>query len=254
MSNVLDKNEVLLHIQNSVNKLNNAMTALAESVDTSDLKKASLLSYWIEEYVDYLQDERTFSSSSLIRYKAGDIIQVNFGFRIGSELGGLHYAIVLDKKNSKNSPIVTVVPLGSLKANFKETKCKFELETGLFELVQQKAQSMIERTKIVLDKLTQECAEIEGLPEKEKEIRIEPLKKKIEKLGLTIKRINRLASEIEKMNYGSTVDVGQIVTISKQRIYNPKKSDDVLFGIRASEQDMKKIYNCLQKNFIKNMK
>ncbi|MFR4125889.1 hypothetical protein [[Ruminococcus] torques] len=43
------------------------------------------------------------------------MIQVDLGFRIGHEEGGLHYAVVLNKKDSPYSDILTVLPLSSKK-------------------------------------------------------------------------------------------------------------------------------------------
>ena len=50
-----------------------------------------------------------------IAYKRGDIVKLNFGFNIGSEYGGLHYAIVINNKNPHSSSVVTVIPLTSQK-------------------------------------------------------------------------------------------------------------------------------------------
>ena len=51
---------------------------------------------------------------SLMRYKRGSIVKANFGFKIGSEQGGLHYAVVLDNKNHKSNKVLMVVPIESL--------------------------------------------------------------------------------------------------------------------------------------------
>lgn len=59
--------------------------------------------------------EETFDPKKNIAYKRGDIIKLNFGFNIGSEYGGLHYAVVINNKNPHNSSVVTVVPLTSQK-------------------------------------------------------------------------------------------------------------------------------------------
>lgn len=76
-------------------------------------KTASLLAYWLKDYVRMLRRER---SSAYRRFQRGDIVKVHFGFRIGSEHGGLHYAIVLNPYDSPKSPVITVIPLTSLKS------------------------------------------------------------------------------------------------------------------------------------------
>ena len=83
--------------------------------DSSNVKKVNLISYWQKDYINYIKNERDFNPINLKTYERGDIIKVNLGFNIGSELGGLHYCVVIDKKNNRNSPVVTVIPLSSRK-------------------------------------------------------------------------------------------------------------------------------------------
>ena len=56
---------------------------------------------------------------SLRRYKRGEIVKVHLGFNVGSEEGGLHYAVVLDKNNAKSSPVITIIPLTSVKTTYR---------------------------------------------------------------------------------------------------------------------------------------
>lgn len=55
--------------------------------------------------------------SEIYSYKRGNIVKLNFGFNIGSEYGGLHYGVVLDNHNAQSSPVITVIPLTSVKDN-----------------------------------------------------------------------------------------------------------------------------------------
>lgn len=59
--------------------------------------------------------EAEFRPNSLRKYKRGEIIKAHLGYNVGSEEGGLHYCVVVDKCNSVNLPVVTVVPLTSVK-------------------------------------------------------------------------------------------------------------------------------------------
>lgn len=68
---------------------------------------------WINSWIYYLSYEDTFEPSKLMTYKRGDIVHVNFGFNIHNELGGAHYAIVVEVDNPSKSGCVTVVPLRS---------------------------------------------------------------------------------------------------------------------------------------------
>ena len=69
--------EVIQHKKKAIRKLNQLLEDYISNGNQDSLKKVDLLSYWIEEY------------------------------------GGLHYAIVLNNNNARNSPVVTVVPLTS---------------------------------------------------------------------------------------------------------------------------------------------
>lgn len=56
--------------------------------DAKYLKKANLLSYWIKNHIDYLEEEENFDSSTLKQYSRGDIIKAHLGFNVGNEEGG----------------------------------------------------------------------------------------------------------------------------------------------------------------------
>ena len=52
------------------------------------------------------------------------------------------------------------------------------------------------------------------------------------------------------MKRGTIALINQITTISKQRIYNPKKDLDILSGIKISDEKMKLIDEKIKKLFI----
>ncbi|MBC7325001.1 MAG: type II toxin-antitoxin system PemK/MazF family toxin, partial [Moorella sp. (in: Bacteria)] len=60
--------------------------------------------------------ELFFNPQRLLRYSRGDIVFLDFGFNVGTEFGGLHWAVVIED-NPKTSGNVTVVPLSSLDKN-----------------------------------------------------------------------------------------------------------------------------------------
>ncbi len=53
------------------------------------------------------------------------------------------------------------------------------------------------------------------------------------------------------MKKGSIAMVGQITTISKQRIYDPQKMGDILSGIRISNESLDKINEKMKQLFFK---
>ena len=208
-------------------------------------KKAAIFVYWLNDYIDYIKAEATFDPGRNITYKRGQIVFVNFGFRIGNELGGNHYAVVLDTKNSKHSKTLTVVPLKSKKP--KETKYSsiyhVSLGSWVKELLENKAfyfLSIKQRESLsVIKDLTN------PIPPPEDEIR--------RRISL-IKRNKRIAQNIlnytQKLKTESVADVGQITTISKQRINHPCKSQDLLTGVILPNEVMLEIENKIKKLYL----
>lgn len=69
---------------------------------------------------------------------------------------------------------------------------------------------------------------------------------RVEDLENEIEIIKRNNDEIAKMKSGSMAVINQITTISKQRIFTPKKSQDFLYGITLSTTAMEKINTKIQ--------
>jgi mRNA interferase MazF len=94
-------------------------------------KRGGLFLQWLKDQNLYLKRELSFKPTSLRKYNRAEIIFVNFGFNPGSEIGGFHYAVVVDD-NEKSNPIVNVVPLGSLsKGESKNSLHKHEIYIGI---------------------------------------------------------------------------------------------------------------------------
>ena len=115
MGRKLTKEELEKHKKDALNKMEKYLDSLIDDSDPKANGKADKLSYWLEDWTKFLDFESSFSPSSLRRYKRGEIIKAHLGYNVGSEEGGLHYCVVVEKNNSKNSPVLTVVPLTSLK-------------------------------------------------------------------------------------------------------------------------------------------
>jgi arginyl-tRNA synthetase len=138
--------------------------------DFQKCKKAELITYWLRDYRKYLEFEEKFTPKKLKEYNRGDIIKVNFGFNLGNEEGGLHYAIVVDNRNAQASGVITVVPLSSIKK--QETISKYDVDLGneLHNLMQNKINLYLdmnkkdtERIKIEIDRLEREVIECQQM-------------------------------------------------------------------------------------------
>ena len=113
MSQIKTKEQIIQHKKRAIRKVNNLFESYIGTDDSASLKKVDLLSYWLEEFSDYIYAEDEFDAKRLLSYKRGDIIRVNLGFRVGNEMGGLHYAVVIENNNAHSSGVVTIIPLSS---------------------------------------------------------------------------------------------------------------------------------------------
>ena len=130
MSKILTLDELKELIENAIISIKSMFQTLLNRNTEKDKKRASLLAYWLKDYSKYITEEDEFDPKKLIRYKRGDILQVEFGYRIGRELGGRHYAVVMDVKNDLYSDTITVIPLISLKDSYKPNRFNYILEKG----------------------------------------------------------------------------------------------------------------------------
>ena len=89
------------------------LMAFKEAVLTKDMKTAKNLLLWMAKWTSYLPREASFRPDHLKAYKQREIILVDFGFNLGGEFGGRHYAVVLEKNNHPKSGVVLVAPITS---------------------------------------------------------------------------------------------------------------------------------------------
>lgn len=251
----LDKRKIIDNKNEAINKINEYLDNCIIQ-DNLHAKKANLLSYWLKDYFRYIEQEETFNSSYLKEYSRGDIIKVNLGFNIGNEEGGLHYCVVLDKKNAKSYSTLTVVPLSSLKDTTKSNKISVFLGEEIYNSLVDKCKALIKHGENEISIINLEIQKLRNLPEDTEEEQIVKMYK-INNLGnkLTSSQENleliiKLNEELSQMKKGTIALVNQITTISKQRIYNPKKDLDILSGIKLSDEKMNLIDEKIKKLYI----
>lgn len=76
----------------------------------SDLQRKYLK--WLKLSNWYLKNEKTFRPERYAKYSPGDVITVNFGFNVGAEFGGRHFAVVVED-NARKAGTVMAIPLSS---------------------------------------------------------------------------------------------------------------------------------------------
>ena len=75
---------------NSINHKDLCLKRLNKSfekhIDLEEYKKSDILAYWINDFANYHDEEKSFDSTKLKRYKRGDIIKANLGFNVGRRI------------------------------------------------------------------------------------------------------------------------------------------------------------------------
>lgn len=229
---LLTKENISNHVDLSIKQIKKLMYSYLDNPDTAS--KADKLAYWLEDYNRLLTFEDSFNPTFLKKYKRGDIIKVNLGYNIGNEEGGLHYCVVVDKNNSQSSGIITVIPLTSYKGK--------DLHFSSVFLGDEIYKNFKEKYNKLLTELSQKINSVNVKTSTSEEI-----KSALDDLTF----IRKMDSEMLKMKKGSIALVSQITTISKQKIYDPKKNKDVLSGLRLSDESLDLINNKLKKLYIK---
>jgi len=270
MSKELTKENVIQNKKEAIKSINKLLESYINDPSGMHLKKAHLISYWLKDYAQMIDFEECFEPTRNIAYKRGSIVKLNFGFNVGSEYGGLHYGIVLDNHNAHNSPVVTIIPLTSIKGDKEMHPNSVDLGNEIYRALKFKYDTISkalkdEREDILaamtafsaLVKMAEESLESskqqeqpeERLKELEKVDRyldatgqLEQYWKEKEKHNLEQQEyLDKIGNEISRMKQGSIALVNQITTVSKIRIYDPRNIKGVLAGVSLSKENMEKI-------------
>lgn len=255
MGRNLTKEALENHKENALQKMETYIDSLINDSNPKVNGKADKLSYWLEDWITFLNFEKEFSPSSLRRYKRGEIIKAHLGYNVGSEEGGLHYCVVIEKNNSKNSPVLTVVPLTSLKQkndiNHLHKGCIYlgnELFTSLMSKISFTEKSIV--TKIA--ELTSAVGALSDVDTENAQKERDRISYELEVCSKNVNMLDRMKKEIVKMKFGSIALVGQIHTISKIRIYDPKTNFDILSKVKLSNEKLDLIDKEIVANFTGN--
>lgn len=243
----LAKEDGLENKVKALKKLDSLIDSYINSPET--LKKGNNLSYWISQYCTAISFENNFNPKKLKSYKRGDVIKVHLGFNIGNELGGLHYCVVLDCKNAMGSGTITVIPLTSSKENKTYHNSTVNLGNEVYLSLKKKFEKVNARFIEEATEIMKLKEQFDTLDEVQRQEYIYKLNKTMEDLAF----VTKLENEIERMKQGSIALVGQITTISKQRIYDPQTYKDIMSGIKLSSNSLSLIDNKIKELFMKNI-
>lgn len=253
MATNMDNKQIKNMIENNINYCKTTLFSFCDSESKKIHKKSMLIAYWIKDYINMIKAENSAKTIKYPKYKRGDILSVNFGFRIGNELGGRHFAVVLDNNNDISSSVITVIPLTSKKENTRIGRFNYELEFDLLNLYEEKFNKLLTSNTNNMNKIVARTNELINLGENGQEVpekEVISLIKDFKKTTQSIKNLDSFKVKMDKLKNGSIVNFSQITTISKQRILNPKQSKDALTGIRVKTTDLDKMNEKLKNLFI----
>lgn len=255
-----------------------------EDYNSTNSKQCLNCLKWIDKLLKYAINEKNYKNrrKKYWAFSRGSIVKVDFGFNVGYELGGVHYAIILSKEDSVNSGLVTVLPLTSKK---KKSVNKYEVDLGdeFFSIVDEKESATLRSIQIYElyeNKIELELIEFEKefgqtfqifdldiknrysslslmlVDNKTEEYNIEMLRQRAhgykEFYYESLYAFRELHKELSFMKSGTIAKVDQIKVISKERIINPTKKKHALNNIKLFDATMDRINEKIKELIIYN--
>ena len=252
-------NELLAFKDNVLKELDNFITTRINSSSDADYKKAALISYWLSDFHKYMNWESDFVPQKLKRYERGDIVKVNLGFNIGSEEGGLHYAVVIDNNNALNSGVITVIPLSSKKQGREVHKVNVDLGNDIYAKLKIKCDDKkteilkrVSEAKSMLNIL--DHVDLDSVSDQSFRKISSEIKQRLSEAQTELRLVEKIEKEIGQMKAGSIGLVSQITTVSKMRIYDPRHDGGVLSGIKLSPAGLDLINEKITELFLRSDK
>lgn len=244
-----NRDDFLKFKDNVIDKLNEFLNQLIDESNpsyVSNYKRCVNLTYWLRDYKNMLNREKGFSPKYLPTYSYGSIIYANLGFNVGSEHGGAHYCIVLNKNDNKSSPVLTVMPLSSVKDNHDPNNLhKYALYLGneMYNALNLKINTLMNAMKDRVKELEDRFISADDL-EKERVI------KEVQEVYKDLGYCNDCIEKADSLKPGSYALLNQITTISKMRIIDPVKVKSPMYEVCLSSSTMDSISSEARKYFI----
>lgn len=229
-------------IASAARDIQNLMERRLRSGNVHLKKSAILLAYWIRDYVRLLNHERS-GGKTYRRYGRGDIVKVHLGFRIGNEEGGLHYGIVLDRRDTTKNPVLMILPMTSVKEstdltrlNPKDVYLGNEVTDAIAAKIRKNVSNLSDEA-VMAGKGFSDFKCKDEMDEEE----AARFQKALQEINGKSKVIRSQIAQMSKMKRGGIALCNQMVTVSKLRIYDPCSSRDLLHGIHLSSASLDKI-------------
>ena len=291
-----DKNRKKLDLKDIRNKsvLSKSITKLSYNQNQyltdemeCDYHRAAVLYYGLFGQLEKLKNEKIFHQNNkkhFISLKRGSIIKIDFGLPLGSEFGGLHYAIVLHDSNAAN-PLVSVLPIKSYKGNnIYKTDILFDEEIyqairshlliaksirrhrikafktflrdhnkrieNLFAQAAKEGFSLKKGSFDLLGVIIHGSNQLKTALRESSNIPKEELKKMQDRILRNMNNVKVIAQESKKFKKQSVGITSQVRTLSKIRIKFPSNRFDPLYNIRIDSETLNKIRQALRSYYL----
>lgn len=153
-----------------------AVQTLKNGMTRKSPKVKKLLTDWLIKWATYLIKEDSEQPYRLYGYKQGQIVLVDFGFRIGNELGGRHYAVVLEKNSPLKSGTIFLAPISSYDPAKGEKAHSYNVDLGV---------GVVSQSEVGAEVLIYQVGQYSKM-------RIEEIKKSV----VTLDKFNEIVSKI----------------------------------------------------------
>lgn len=172
-------------------------------------------------------------------YRRGQIIQVKFEPQTGYEIKGIHYAIVITKRDQPYIGTLTVVPLTSKSGNHLMPIGSCISDSVFLELLREKNYyyDLLLKAKIQTERIQKAGSVLEATTQDE----LNQIERDLKAYLDNIKYFDDLENKYKNIKKSSYANLYQITTIDKSKIVNPMNHLDPIKRIKAPDSVMDKI-------------
>ena len=172
-------------------------------------------------------------------YRRGQIIQVKFEPQTGYEIKGIHYAIVITKRDQPYIGTLTVVPLTSKSGNHLMSIGSCISDSVFLELLREKNYyyDLLLKAKIQTERIQKAGSVLEATTQDE----LNQIERDLKAYLDNIKYFDDLENKYKNIKKSSYANIYQITTIDKSKIVNPMNHLDPIKRIKAPDSVMDKI-------------
>ena len=172
-------------------------------------------------------------------YRREQIIQVKFEPQTGYEIKGIHYAIVVTKRDQPYIGTLTVVPLTSKSGNHLMPIGSCISDSVFLELLREKNYyyDLLLKAKMQTERIQKAGSVLEATTQDE----LDQIERDLKAYLDNIKYFDDLENKYKNIKKSSYANIYQITTIDKSKIVNPMNHLDPIKRIKAPDSVMDKI-------------